>query len=92
MRERLATDLERSQRASFERTKATREEAMSLLAEARTESDLLRSQARQLLDEARAEVAGLAQRRDDITSQLNNLSGVIEALAVPGTNTPNEET
>ena len=84
-------DLERAQRASFERTRATREEAIELLAEARVEADLLRTQAREVLEEARAEVAALAQRRDNITSQLNSLSGVIEALAVPGSTTSNED-
>ncbi len=35
-----------------------------------------------MLDRARAEVAQLARRRDDINAQLGHLSGVIEALAV----------
>jgi hypothetical protein len=36
-----------------------------------------------MLERARAEVAVLAGRREDITRQLGHLSGVIEALAVP---------
>lgn len=36
-----------------------------------------------MLDRARAEVASLASRREDITKQLGHLSGVIDALAVP---------
>jgi hypothetical protein len=36
-----------------------------------------------MLERARAEVAVLAARREDITQQLGHLSGVIEALAVP---------
>jgi outer membrane protein TolC len=44
----------------------------------------MRAQARQILDEARAEVAALARRRDQIAEELSQLSGVIEALAVPG--------
>ena len=34
------------------------------------------------MERARAEVAALARRRDDINAQLGHLSGVIEALAV----------
>ena len=44
-----------------------------------------------MLTEAREEVAGLAKRRDTITAQLNNLSGVIEALAVSENPTQNED-
>ena len=36
-----------------------------------------------MLERARAEVAALASRRQDITTQLGHLSGVIDALAVP---------
>jgi hypothetical protein len=36
-----------------------------------------------MLERARAEVASLASRREDITRQLGSLSGVINALAVP---------
>ena len=50
---------------------------------ARADADRARAEATRLLDEARAEVAVLAQRRDDITAQLAQLSGVIDALAVP---------
>ncbi|HMS35632.1 MAG TPA: hypothetical protein PKA93_00600 [Arachnia sp.] len=86
-----AADLERSQKAAFERTRATREEAVALLAQARLDADGMRSHAREMLDAARSEVAGLAERRDNITAQLHNLSGVIEALAVNENPTPNEE-
>src|ERR1035438_4390504 len=53
-------------------------------AAARADADTSRAEARDLLTHARAEVKALAARRDDITAQLGNLSGVIEALAVPG--------
>ena len=36
-----------------------------------------------MLERARSEVAALASRRQDITTQLGHLSGVINALAVP---------
>ena len=44
-----------------------------------------------MLDEARAEVMSLTQRRDDIVHELGEVSGVIAALAVPtaGLGTPN---
>ena len=40
-------------------------------------------EAADMLQRARAEVAKLASRRDNIASELGHLSGVIEALAVP---------
>ncbi|MGZ4596831.1 MAG: hypothetical protein ACXV3V_07895, partial [Actinomycetes bacterium] len=43
----------------------------------------LRRSAHQLLDDARAEVAALTTRRDEIAGELGRLSGVIEALSVP---------
>jgi hypothetical protein len=36
-----------------------------------------------MLDDARAEVASLTTRRDEIAAELGRLSGVIEALSVP---------
>jgi hypothetical protein len=43
----------------------------------------MRAQARRTLEDARAEIALLARRRDGITAELGQLSGVIQALAVP---------
>ncbi|MFD0866940.1 hypothetical protein ACFQ06_14140 [Tessaracoccus lubricantis] len=91
VREQLMAELERTQKASYERTRTTREEAVKLLSEARVEAETIRTQAREMLTAAREEVAGLTRRRDDITLQLNSLSGVIEALAVPGTTTTQDE-
>jgi hypothetical protein len=54
-----------------------------MLADARAEADQLRSTARTLLADARSEVDALARRRTAITAELGQLSGVIEALAVP---------
>jgi hypothetical protein len=54
-----------------------------VIAEARAEADELRSNARALLADARAEVAVLTAHRDEISRQLGELSGVINALAVP---------
>ena len=42
----------------------------------------LRTEAYQVLDDARAEVATLTTRRDEIAEELGRLSGVIEALSV----------
>jgi hypothetical protein len=83
IRERTATDLEALQRETYESVRATREEAIAMLAKARIDADLARTEARAQLDKARAEVATLGRRRDDINAQLGHLSGVIEALAVP---------
>jgi hypothetical protein len=44
----------------------------------------MRASARRILEDARAEVARLEERRDAIAGELGNLSGVIEALAVAG--------
>jgi hypothetical protein len=41
-----------------------------------------------MLDRARADVAALTSRREDITKQLGHLTGVIDALAVPETAAP----
>ena len=54
-----------------------------LVASARAEADEIRAQARRTLEDARAEIALLARRRDGITAELGQLSGVIQALAVP---------
>jgi hypothetical protein len=53
-----------------------------MVAEARAEADDLRAKARTILSDARAEVSVLIAHRDEITRQLGDLSGVIEALAV----------
>jgi hypothetical protein len=55
----------------------------ALLADARAEAVQLRATARTLLTDARSEVDALARRRSAITAELGQLSGVIEALAVP---------
>jgi len=83
VRERAAAEVARLQTEASEHRRAVREEATSTLAAARADADANRAQARDLLKKARAEVRALASRRDDITSQLGHLSGVIEALAVP---------
>jgi F0F1-type ATP synthase membrane subunit b/b' len=53
-----------------------------LLSEAQDDAEQSRSQARELLAGARAEVSALQRRRDEIAAELSQLSGVIEALAV----------
>ena len=82
LRERAAAEVARLQTEAHDHRRAVREEATATLAAARSDADASRAEARDLLILARAEVAVLAQRRDDITEQLGHLSGVIEALAV----------
>jgi hypothetical protein len=84
LRQRAAETVSRLQREAHEHRRAVRDEATSTLAAAPADADTSRAEARDLLTHARAEVKVLAARRDDITAQLGNLSGVIEALAVPG--------
>ena len=83
LRERAAESVARLQTEAHEHRRAVRDEATATLAAARADADTSRAEARDLLTQARAEVKVLADRRDDITAQLGNLSGVIEALAVP---------
>lgn len=54
-----------------------------MLTDARTEADDMRQKAKALLADARLEVSTLRSRRDGIAAELSQLSGVIEALAVP---------
>jgi hypothetical protein len=85
LRERAAEALSALQTEAHEHRRAVRDEATTTLAAARADADASRAEARVLLTQARAEVKVLADRRDDITQQLGNLQGVIEALAVPET-------
>ena len=82
IRERAAADMEQLQHETYERVRILRDEAVALLNEARADADATRAEAREMMENARGEVALLAQRRDDITAQLGHMSGVIEALAV----------
>jgi vacuolar-type H+-ATPase subunit H len=84
LREQAANDLATAQRQSHELIRKARAEAQGLEAQAREHSDELRGPARKLLADAEARVAALNQRRDEITKELTQLSGVIEALAIPG--------
>ena len=54
-----------------------------LVGQAEQRADIVRAEAQAAVERARAEVHTLATRRDAITAQLGNLSGVIDALAVP---------
>lgn len=82
IRERTGADVEKLQREAHENRRSARTELVQTIADARAEADTLRADARRILAEARGEVEVLTRRRNDITSQLGNLSGVIEALAV----------
>jgi chromosome segregation ATPase len=81
----------RHQRTGQDELRRSREEAAEHLRAARAEADDLRGQARRHLDDAREEVARLHKRREEITRELGDLSGVIAALAVPGEETTGRE-
>jgi F0F1-type ATP synthase membrane subunit b/b' len=82
VRERAAEHLAQAQEEAREARRTAREDASRTISQARQEADELRSKARSMLSEARAEVAVLSAHRDEISKQLGDLSGVIEALAV----------
>jgi hypothetical protein len=83
LRERVAAQVATAQRETQDLRRSVRAEVTDLVADARREADELRSEAHELLDSARTEVAALTRRRDEIAAELTQLSGVIEALAVP---------
>ena len=83
LRERAADDLAAAQLEAHTLRRQSRAETTTLLTSARAEADQLRTEARQQLTAARNEVHALSQRRTQIESELGQLSGVIEALAVP---------
>jgi len=83
LRDQVAQHVLTQQRAADDELRRARTEGAALVAAARAEADELRSQARRIVEDARAEVAALARRRDGITQELGQLSGVIQALAVP---------
>jgi F0F1-type ATP synthase membrane subunit b/b' len=74
-----------------EEVRRSREEAARLVTEGQAEADRLRNQAREVLADARAEVESMRRRRDDIATELTQLSGVIEALAVSESKQRTEE-
>jgi vacuolar-type H+-ATPase subunit H len=71
------------QHTADDELRRARAEGAQLVATARAQADEMRAQARRTLEDARAEIALLARRRDGITAELGQLSGVIQALAVP---------
>ena len=83
LREQVAEHVLQQQRTADEELRRARTEGAALVAAAREEADELRAQARRIVEDARAEVALLARQRDGITQELGQLSGVIQALAVP---------
>ena len=88
MRQSAAEDVERMHREAHEYHRAARAEIIKASEEARERADTVRAEAQAAVERARAEVHTLAARRDAITAQLGNLTGVIDALAVPETTTP----
>jgi hypothetical protein len=92
VRERTAQEIERLQRETHESHRRAREELVTTTAQARADADRVREEARAMLERARSEVASLASRRQDITTQLGHLSGVINALAVPEKSVQAEQT
>ena len=83
LRETVAEEVVRTQREAQDESRRLREEAMAFLTQARAEADQLRANARRMVEEAREELAALVRRREEITDELGELSGVIQALAVP---------
>ena len=74
-----------SVRADVERTRLeSRREAAAVLEEARSRAQRIQTAAEARATEADREVAELSRRRDEIANELAGLSGVIDALSVPG--------
>jgi hypothetical protein len=86
LRTQVADEVLAKQHAADDELRRARAEGASVVAAAREEADELRAQARRTLEDARTEIALLARRRDGITAELGQLSGVIQALAVPTSN------
>ncbi len=94
VRENAADHLSRAQDEAREARRHATDEGQRVLSLARAESDEMRSKARAILAEARADVAVLTAQRDEISKQLGDLSGVIDALAVierPDSSAPSHE-
>ncbi len=87
----MALEILEKEHAADDELRRARAEGAGLVASARAEADELRAQARRTLEDARAEIALLARRRDGITAELGQLSGVIQALAVPHPHPPTSE-
>jgi hypothetical protein len=82
VRETAAEHLAHVQDEAREEKRRARDEATRVVTLAKAEADEMRAIARDILAEARAEVAVLHNQRDEISKQLGDLSGVIDALAV----------
>ncbi|MDR2895604.1 MAG: hypothetical protein LBV30_02980, partial [Propionibacteriaceae bacterium] len=82
-RARAMAEMEELQRTVTERTSRSRQEAIDVVTQARQDAEAIRGEVREYMERARMEAATLARRRDNIAAQLGQLSGVIEALAVP---------
>ncbi|MGH8960423.1 MAG: hypothetical protein ACRDWT_04345, partial [Jatrophihabitantaceae bacterium] len=82
IREQVALEVTRTQEELNELWRTAKSEQAATSAAAREEADHVRTTARRLLADARAEVETLSRRRDAIAAELGSLSGVIEALAV----------
>jgi hypothetical protein len=86
LRQQVADEVVRNQQAAQDELRRARHEAAEHLAAARAEADELRTKARSVLEDARTEAGVLTKRRDEIAAELEGLSGVIQALAVPTDN------
>ena len=91
LRAQVADEVVAARREGAEAMRRSREESARLVTEAQADADRVRDQARQVLSDARAEVEALRRRRDEIADELTQMSGVIEALAVPESTHPTEE-
>jgi hypothetical protein len=91
LRQQVADEVVRNQQSAQDELRRAREEAAAHLAAARAEADDLRHKARSVLEDARTEAAVLTKHRDEIAAELEGLSGVIQALAVPAEPSPHEK-
>ena len=62
----MAEQTAAAQREAEEARRTARAEAVHIVGDARIEADEVRTQGQQMLDDARAEVAALTTRRDEI--------------------------
>ena len=91
LRQQVAEEVVNNRQTAQDELRRARQEAADHVAAARAEADELRSKARAVLEDARTEAAVLTKRRDEIAAELEGLSGVIQALAVPTESAPEEK-
>lgn len=68
---------------AYEYHRSSRLEIMKLTQQAQERADRMHADAEAATQRARDEIAGLLAQRDNISRQLEDLSGVIDALSIP---------